>query len=235
MSNFGFNNLIIVSPKCDPYCEEARRRAMHGLKILENSKITTIDYLNKIDIKVSTTSKTGGVNNVFRAPITAEQLAKIISEKNITKNKKDIHISLVFGRESIGLTNQEIEKCNIISTIKETNPKNKALNLSHAVAIYLYEIKKQEKSKQNENIKQVEKKNQKNEKTEKQKKTKFANHKDLEILDLLLDKVLEKLDYNEQKKQSTKIVFTRIFGKAILTKKEATTIMGFFRNILKSF
>lgn len=48
-------------------------------------------------------------------------------------------ISLVFGREENGLTNEEISFCDLICSI-ETSEIFPSLNLSHAVAIVLYEL-----------------------------------------------------------------------------------------------
>jgi TrmH family RNA methyltransferase len=46
-------------------------------------------------------------------------------------------VAIVFGRESTGLTNEEILKCHLHSTI-QTATQNPALNLSQAVMIYAH-------------------------------------------------------------------------------------------------
>jgi len=53
-------------------------------------------------------------------------------------------LALVFGRESSGLTNQEIGRCDLLVTIPASHLYN-VLNLSIAVSIILYEIFQQKR------------------------------------------------------------------------------------------
>ena len=53
-------------------------------------------------------------------------------------------VALVFGRESSGLSNREIELCDFLVTIPASHLYN-VLNLSVAVSIILYEIFQQER------------------------------------------------------------------------------------------
>ena len=45
--------------------------------------------------------------------------------------------SLVFGRDTTGLRNDEIAKCDVVTTV-ETGTRYRTLNVSHSVAILLY-------------------------------------------------------------------------------------------------
>ena len=47
-------------------------------------------------------------------------------------------VALVFGREDSGLTNEELDRCHLLSVIA-TNPAHRSLNLAQAVAIMGYE------------------------------------------------------------------------------------------------
>ena len=51
----------------------------------------------------------------------------------------DLKVALVFGRETYGLTDEEIEQCQLRTYIN-ANEDFSSLNLSQAVAIMLYEI-----------------------------------------------------------------------------------------------
>ncbi len=132
MANFGFSNLIIVNPKCK-LGRAAHMFAKSGQTILQNAKIfrTFDDALKagKFDLVIGTTSAIYRFRKDLNDPIPLRRL-------KLPKNRR---VALVFGRESIGLKREEAAKCDLLVTI-ETNQETPALNLSHAVAIALYQI-----------------------------------------------------------------------------------------------
>ncbi|MEM0360521.1 MAG: RNA methyltransferase [Candidatus Diapherotrites archaeon] len=134
MKNFGLKKLVLVSPKADKESEKALSRAMHAREILKRAKI--FESLEKAlalaDVSVATTSKTSKSPGCKRKAVSPEFLAEKYSG---TKAK----IALVFGRESIGLSNSEIEKCDFVVSIPASK-KNPVLNVSHAAAIVFYEL-----------------------------------------------------------------------------------------------
>lgn len=69
--------------------------------------------------------------NIRRRAVTPEEAVRI-SIKGGYNN-----IGLVFGRESTGLTNEELDKCDSLITI-EANPIYRTLNIAMSVAIVLY-------------------------------------------------------------------------------------------------
>ncbi len=211
MHNFGFDKLVLINPRCDYLSEKALVRAMHGKDILRKAIITDFNFINTLDIKVGTTAKVGGKNHIFRTPLKPEEMSKMI-----VKSHRKSKIGLLFGRESIGLTNDEIRKCDYIVTIP-ANPKYPTLNLSHAVAILLYELFKNYKQSHIEHFE-------------------LASSKEKEILFSLFDRLLEFLNFStEEKKETQKIAFRRIIGKSHITKKEIYVLLGLFRKILYKF
>ena len=134
MKNFGFNNLVLVNPKCKLDLE-TRKYAMHAWDIVENAiTLSSFDDVFKLnsDVFVGTTAKTGKTTNTTRNSITPRELAK-----QVKSSKMDI--ALIFGRESSGLRNEELRKCDLVVNIP-TNPAYKTMNISHASAIIMYEI-----------------------------------------------------------------------------------------------
>jgi len=125
MKNFGFYDLRVVRP-CE-INEIAYARATHAKEILDNIKI--FDSFEKatkdLDMLIATTGKIRKVSK------------HVIEPWKIPKYE---NIGLVFGRESIGLLNEEIERCDIVVSVPTSE--YKILNLSHAVGIILYEISK---------------------------------------------------------------------------------------------
>ena len=208
MKNFDFKSLVLINPKCS--LDKANKTAKHGKDILKKAKIKKPDYLKKFDYLIGTTAILGTNYNIPRNPINPEQLSEKL--KKIDLNK--IKVGIMIGREGMGLKNNEIEMCDILVTIPASK-KYPTLNISHAASIILYELFKTKKEKSNTHIQ-------------------FAAKKDLEIINKYFIKVLNRLDFQtKEKKQTQKKVWKRIFGKALLTKREAFSVMGFFRKLLK--
>lgn len=208
MKNFGFSDLVLVNPNCDPLAREAIDRASHGFDVLESSE--RLEKIPKLDILVATTGKLGTDFNLKRSPISPKELAEKVAG---LKNKKT-SIGIVFGREDIGLKNNEIEMCDFTVTINSS--KNyPVLNLSHSVAIILYELYDAigcKKSKVN-NIQPISKK-----------------EKD-EILKLVF-KIIDSMDFStEYKRQTQKKLWKQVIGKSMLSKREFMALMGFFKKI----
>ncbi|MEK6949486.1 MAG: TrmJ/YjtD family RNA methyltransferase [Nanoarchaeota archaeon] len=210
MKNFSFENLVLINPKCK-IGATARKVAKHANNILDKTKIKHINYLKKIDYLIGTTSILGTDYNIPRNAIDVEQFAEKMSAVNYNKLK----IGILIGREASGLTNEEINQCDAIVTIP-VSKKYSALNVSHSAAIILYELfKKIGGNKSNSHIN-------------------FATGKDKEVMMRYIYKILDKLEFSTpEKKDTQKKVWKRVFGKAMLTKREAFAVMGFFRKLLR--
>ncbi len=209
MKNFDFNNLILINPRCD--LDKAIKTAKWGKDVLKKAKIKDTKYLDKLDYIIGTTAKLGRDYNLPRNPINPEQLANKLSKIDLKK----LRIGLIIGRESIGLTNNEINMCNILVTIPASR-KYPTMNISHATAILLYELSK--KINKESCISHI----------------KFADKKDLQIITRLHNKILDDISFEtKEKKETQKKVWKRVFGKALLTKREAFSIMGLFRKLTK--
>ena len=134
MKNFGQDDLWIINPKT-PIDIQARALAMHGFDVLSSAKIMLdLDKaLTGIDMVVGTTAVTAkSTTNIARTAATPKELAFAV-------RSTQGNVALVFGRESSGLTNEEIERCDLLVTIPASHAYN-VLNLSTAVSIILYEI-----------------------------------------------------------------------------------------------
>ncbi len=131
--NFGLDELILINPKVD--LSKARVYTAHAAHVVDNARITNFDYLRVFDMVIGTTSiPARRRGNIVRDAIQPQELAEVV-------NSRDGSACILLGRESIGLTNEELEKCNIVVSI-DTPTEYKALNISHSLAILLYEIYK---------------------------------------------------------------------------------------------
>jgi tRNA/rRNA methyltransferase len=134
MKNFDLKDLWLVKPKVTLGLESSLY-AVNAQEVLSSSKIvsTLKDALAHIDFTVGTTGKAGwSTRNVLRTPIDP----KLLSKQIIAKQGR---VALLFGRESKGLTNRELNLCDVLVTIP-TSTTYRTLNVAAAAGIIFYEL-----------------------------------------------------------------------------------------------
>jgi tRNA/rRNA methyltransferase len=138
MRNFGLTELVLVSPVADPLSDESRQRSTHGESILLNARqvLTLDDALAGCIASVAATARTGGLFRESRIAEPGDVVSRVLPLLGAGP------VALVFGPEPSGLTNDEVARCDHLLTIP-TDPTYPALNLSHAVAVCLYEFRRQ--------------------------------------------------------------------------------------------
>ncbi|MFX1394318.1 MAG: RNA methyltransferase [Promethearchaeota archaeon] len=222
MKNFNFKNLIIFNPKEDVeriLSYNTQGFAMAAKDILLNSEIITIDksknhmtelikYLKKYDLVIATTAKGKSYTNIKRLAIFPEDLS-------IPVSKKSLNIAVLFGKESRGLTNEEISYADIILRIPTSN-EYPALNLSHACGIILYEIFKKIYVL---NIGRGEH------------PVLLADKEDRNLLYTFAKNLIDKLKIRNYREQNVYLAFKNIFERALMSKKELSLIIGLFSKL----
>ena len=211
MKNFGFYSLYIVG---DSVGEKAFYVAYHAEDVLEKCKFvrTLEEAIAGSHIVVGTTAKTASENNVLRNFVEPERLREIIEGKNGI-------LTLVFGREDFGLLNEELRKCDFIVHIP-ANPAYPVLNLSHAVAVVLYELSKSSRK----SVESVAGSNA----------VKLASVEEKEKLLAHFREFLELVEAREHRVERTLLVLKRIFGRAGITSREVRTLHGMLRKALRA-
>jgi len=214
MKNFGFYSLYIVG---DSVGEKAFYVAYHAEDVLQKCKFvrTLEEAIAGSHIVVGTTAKTASEKNVLRNFVEPEQLREIVEGKNGI-------LTLVFGREDFGLLNEELRKCDFIVHIP-ANPAYPVLNLSHAVAVVLYELSKSSR-KGRENIGSVAGSNA----------VKLASVEEKEKLLAHFREFLERVEAREHRVERALLVLKRIFGRAGITSREVRTLHGMLRKALRA-
>jgi TrmH family RNA methyltransferase len=127
--NFGISKLYLVEPKFDRRI--ASVYAAHGADIVEEAEEIDLDELRRRhELLVATTAITATKRtNANRLSVSPEEVMQYASSSKST--------SLVLGRDTTGLKNEEIAKCDIVTTIR-TGTNYRTLNVSHSMAILLY-------------------------------------------------------------------------------------------------
>ena len=137
MCNFGLNQLTLVDPFADPKSEEARRLSTHGEHVLESAVLvpTLDEAVADCRVVLATSANVEGLYRTHNYGRPEEVLPAVI------ESLTDGPCALVFGPEPSGLSNAEIARCHGLIRIL-TDSRCPSLNLSHAVAIVLYELRR---------------------------------------------------------------------------------------------
>lgn len=130
--NFEVDELILVNPLAN--VEKAKPFAAKGVDYLERKTRIVNSYdeaLKDLDLRIATSSIADTEKDMLRRSVKPWEIHDFLSNIKNT--------GIIFGRESVGLTREEIMKADMLLHIP-ANPDYPVLNLSHAVAIVLYEI-----------------------------------------------------------------------------------------------
>jgi tRNA/rRNA methyltransferase len=211
MKNFGYKQLYVINPSFEK--EKAARFATHGKDILASTKISTLKELReKFDVLVGTTALSAYSRlNILRNSINVVSLSEIIKNVGIEKD-----FCIVLGRESSGLNNRECEMCDLVVTI-DTKTDYRTMNISHALAILLYEISKNlpEFTLKNDNVRR-------------RSKT-LATRQEMNLLINYVNKVADKCGYDKHKRPMLNSAVRRLLAKGIPTSKEVMLLVSLFR------
>ena len=140
--NFGVSDLRMVTPRCNPMSSEAERMAVHGREHLSTARIhaSLVEALHDCSRSVATCGRVDHGEIPLHSP---ESALSWLLEKPVQENKEAGPIALVFGREDRGLSNSELRLCQRVLSL-HTCGGYPSLNLSHAVAIVLHELRRQQ-------------------------------------------------------------------------------------------
>jgi tRNA/rRNA methyltransferase len=206
MKNFGFSDLVLVNP-----CKlegEARAMSSHARDLLKNARIvsTLEEATYDCNLVIGTTGISGSRFDLhLRVPgYTPSQMKERL-------NDLSGRIAILFGREDNGFTKEELKKCDMIMTIP-TSDTYPVMNLSHAVAVVLYEL---------------------NEITNGD--TPLADPFDIQLLYEHLAELLNDIDYPEHKREKTELMLRRIFGRACLLPREVQTLRGIIAKMQRQY
>ena len=136
MKTMGLDQLVLVSPRHFPSAE-CTARAAGADDILARAMVfpSVEEAVADCELVFGTSARTRSISWPEVTPETAA--AQIIEHTGA-----DSGAAVLFGRESSGLSNEELEICHAMIRIP-TNPEFASLNIASAVQIICYEISKQ--------------------------------------------------------------------------------------------
>lgn len=199
MKNFGLQKLVLVEPKAE--LKEAMKFASHGSDILEEATIlTTKQLFRKYDLLIGTTAiPAKKSSNLTRSAITpvdfAERVVKLATST-----------CLLLGRDTTGLTRSELDRCDLVIHIPTTSD-YRTLNVSHALAIILYELSKVKHSTS----------------------VKRASKVQRERLVNIATSLARMVGVQDHKINQLRSGLRKMLGRSLITEREAFLLMGLFR------
>ncbi|VVC72178.1 23S rRNA (guanosine-2'-O-)-methyltransferase RlmB [uncultured archaeon] len=200
LSNFGQKEMVLVNPKAKTSFE-AQKFAKHGLNLLLSAKrFSSIGEAAKdCDFIVGTSGILIRSRSTLRAPVPLRNFAE-------SAKKKRGKFAVLVGREGTGLTAEELKICDFLVTIP-VGGGYPILNITHALAIILYELA--QAGQEGEAL-----------------SGSVATKKELEQLKWLYGEIVDGLGKEMRDKGKAKLAFKRLVGRAIITDMEARTVIG---------
>ena len=204
MRNFGLTDLYLVSPKI-PVGDEAYRYATRGREILKKARVvqTLSDALRGVNRAVGTTAIVGtSSRNILRVPIDPTQLASRLAGTTGS-------LALIFGRESTGLNNRELQQCDVIVSIPASESYN-VLNVATAASIMFYELHKVRQRRPS---------------------LLEPSPKSVERLVSIFNQLADIADLPPHRKRLAGRAFRNVLAKSVVSRREVSLIIGVLRRI----
>lgn len=134
MANMGLSKLVLVDPVDFPSPIATARAAgaeaiLDGVEVVDNLD----QAISDCTLVIGTTARSRSIQWPEKTPEAAT--------KSILSGEHE-HVAYLFGRESSGLTNQELERCQFLIRIP-VEESFSSLNLASAATVILYELRKQ--------------------------------------------------------------------------------------------
>lgn len=133
MKTMGLSQLVLLNPKKFPH-PDADDRATGAVDLLERAQVCAQldDALQSCVLVAGVTARRRDLSH--RMVSVREGAQQLVQESSVGP------VALLFGTEMSGLTNAELDKCQLLITIP-ANPEFSSLNLASAVQIVAYELR----------------------------------------------------------------------------------------------
>ncbi len=133
MANFGLRDLRIVNPRDGWPNESARRAASRADHVFDRIRVfeTVEEAIADLGFLIATTARPREIVKTVRGPASASTILRGHALSGVATG-------MLFGRERIGLTNEEISLADEIVTLP-VDPEFASLNIAQAVLILGYE------------------------------------------------------------------------------------------------
>jgi tRNA/rRNA methyltransferase len=209
MMNFGLQNLRLVNPCADYNSLQAKKMALKAESILGQAGVydTLQEALADCHLSFGTTRRFGKYRETFLSPEEAGE--------HTFSQPSTMRVAFVFGREDRGLHTSELDLCQSFVTIP-THEAYPSMNLSQAVTLVLYELRKSSMGKNFSNEGQPP----------------AARAEDVENMFQHMRRTLVEIEYlDHQNPDHILRSFRRLFGRTQLDEREVRILQGLWSRI----
>ncbi len=209
-ANFGAS-LRFVKPQCK-IGFQTRLYAKHAWPLAKNAPVFNelAQAIKGFDLVIATTGVPARFHSAeFKNCVTAAQAAAKAKKSGVKS------VALVFGSEDVGLTQNEIAQCDFTAFVP-THADYAVMNLSHAVAVTLYEFRRKE----NEN------------QADENRLYKAASPEKRKALASLFTRIVGKTKGVRDKKKVS-LAFKRVLERAVVAQDEAQALFAEFGELAK--
>lgn len=214
MKVMGLSQMVLVAPECE-VDEQTLALAAGASDIAQNAQIvdTLEEAVADCGLVVGSSARSRTLEWPMLEPRECGELFTIEAKKH--------PVALIFGRERIGLTNDELQRCHYHVCIP-ANPEYSSLNLAMAVQTICYEIRvahlAQEKMQYPESAQEE-----------------YPRHKELEMFYQHLEKVITDTQFISQKQPGQVMnKLRRLFARARPEAQELNILRGILSSIEKN-
>lgn len=208
MKNFGLSELLLIDPPdLDPDGEAYGFAGRAREDVLPEATETTFEALveNYYTIGCTAITNEDSTSHVRYPALTAEDLPDHL---------RGVHadVAIVFGRERIGLTNDELARLDAICSVP-ASPTYPSLNLGQAATVVLYELR-------NLTLEDTQHPDDLHER---------APEPEIERLYDQFEAYLDAIEHPDSKREKAARMFRRLLGRAHPTPRETRTLQGLLR------
>lgn len=134
MKNMGLSRLSLVAPEAPFPHAKARARASGAVNVLENTQVfaTLKEAIADFSLVIGASAR---MRTLAWPVVDPRECAS-----RLVNIEEGAQVAIVLGRENSGLTNEELELCQLLVTIP-TNPDFSSLNIAAAAQVLCYEIR----------------------------------------------------------------------------------------------
>ncbi|MEZ0331698.1 MAG: RNA methyltransferase [Methylophilaceae bacterium] len=212
MKTMGITNLVLVSPDKFPHAE-SNALACGAVDLLENATVcsTLEEALVGCAVAIGLSARKRNLSHELLSVREAAKQTAVIAQNQ--------PVALVFGTEMSGLSNAELDLCQLLAMIP-TNPDFSSLNVAAAVQVVCYELRMAALEAESASILSIVTPEQP-----------LATSDDVEGFYAHLEETLIKIGFlnpNEPKKLMQRV--RRIYARARLEKEEVNILRGILKH-----
>ncbi len=210
MANMGISQLVLVDPVDFP-SPVATARAAGADRLLDDARVVPSldEAIADCTLVIGSTARSRSIQWPEKTP---EESAGFIADELARAGEP---VALLFGRESSGMTNEELERCQYLVRIP-VDAEFSSLNLASAVLVMLYELRKKLSFGDAGSTEEGDQ---------------LANAEELRHFYDHLQAFVQRIEFSDGRSSKLHRKMTRLFNRVRMYNQEVRMLRGLFRSV----